>query len=402
MNKIGGSMEMLSTMQLTKDMAGLDVQSKMILHNKEVLAIILQDTVEEYEGYSRKEIMEFIEGASISEATEVSQGRTNSQVKGDSAEFAQLNEKVSYFDLLFCAKNPKLSTEKVLVNIRVDIESQKAYYPGYPIEMRGIYYLARQLSAQLSLITEQTDYGSLEKCYGIWICRDDIPKEDRYSISFYGIKNTKNIGINKVPGENYDLMTLVIIRLGDKVYDGEKGDECYELLRFLNTIMYPHKADFMKTISEYIDFSGNEELWKEAEQVRGLGQCIADEIREEIRDEVREEVKDEVREEVKDEIREEVKDEVREEVKDEVREEVKDEVREEVKDEVREEVKDEVREEVKDEVREEVREEGIRVLILDNLEEEIPRERSIIKLQRRFQLTEDQAVAYYDKFAARP
>ena len=56
MDKVKGSMEMLSSMQLTKDMAGLDAQSKMILHNKEVLAIILQDTVEEYKGYSRKEI----------------------------------------------------------------------------------------------------------------------------------------------------------------------------------------------------------------------------------------------------------------------------------------------------------------------------------------------------------
>ncbi|MCI8799507.1 MAG: hypothetical protein HFH88_06785 [Lachnospiraceae bacterium] len=391
MNKIGGSMEMLSAMQLTKDMAGLDAQSKMILHNKEVLAIILQDTVEEYKGYSRKEIMEFIEAASMSETIEISSGRTNSQVKGDNAEFAQLNEKVSYFDLLFCAKNPKLSTEKVLVNLRVDFESQKAYHPGYPIEKRGIYYLARQLSSQLSLITEQTDYGSLEKCYSIWICRDDIPKEERYSISFYGIQNTKNTGINKVPGENFDLMTLVIIRLGDKVYDGERGDESYELLRFLNTIMYPHKADFMQTISEYIDFSGNKELWKEAEQVRGLGQCIADEIREEIRDEVRAEVKNEVRAEVKNEVRAEVKNEVRAEVKNEVRAEVKNEVRAEVK--------DEVRAEIKDEVREELQEEGIKALILDNLEEQIPRERSIGKLQRLFHLTEEQAVVYYDRFA---
>ena len=138
MNKIGGSMEMLSAMQLTKDMAGLDAQSKMILHNKEVLAIILQDTVEEYKGYCRKEIMEFIEAGSMSETIEISSGRTNSQVKGDNAEFAQLNEKVSYFDLLFCVKSPKLSTEKVLVNLRVDFESQKGYHPGYPIEKRGI------------------------------------------------------------------------------------------------------------------------------------------------------------------------------------------------------------------------------------------------------------------------
>ena len=387
MNKIGGSMEMLSAMQLTKDMAGLDAQSKMILHNKEVLAIILQDTVEEYKGYSRKEIMEFIEAASMSETIEISSGRTNSQVKGDNAEFAQLNEKVSYFDLLFCAKNPKLSTEKVLVNLRVDFESQKAYHPGYPIEKRGIYYLARQLSSQLSLITEQTDYGSLEKCYSIWICRDDIPKEDRYSISFYGIQNTKNTGINKVPGENFDLMTLVIIRLGDKVYDGERGDESYELLRFLNTIMYPHKADFMQTISEYIDFSGNEELWKEAEQVRGLGQCIADEIREEIRDEVAAEVRNELSGEVREKMKGEIENEIRAEVKNEVKAKMENEIRAEVKDEVRE------------ELQEELREEGIRALVLDHLEESISRERSIGKLQRLFHLTEEKAAVYYDRFA---
>ena len=277
MNKIGGSMEMLSAMQLTKDMAGLDAQSKMILHNKEVLAIILQDTVEEYKGYSRKEIMEFIEAGSMSETIEISSGRTNSQVKGDNAEFAQLNEKVSYFDLLFCAKNPKLSTEKVLVNLRVDFESQKAYHPGYPIEKRGIYYLARQLSSQLSLITEQTDYGSLEKCYSIWICRDNIPKKAQYSVSVYEMTNTKNTCSYKVKEELYNLMTLVIIKLGNVVYNGKKEEEYYELLRFLDTIMSPHKEDFMDTVKEYIDFSQNKELWKEVTHVTGLGLSIFEE-----------------------------------------------------------------------------------------------------------------------------
>lgn len=196
MDKLTGSMEALSAMQLTEEMDGLDAQSKAILHSKEVLAVILQNTVEEYKGYSRKEIMEFIEADSLSETKEVSPGRTNTQVRGDSAEFAQLNEKVSMFDLLFRAKNPKLSNEDMLVNLHVDLEPQKTYRPGYPVEKRGIYYLARQLSAQLSLVTESTDYGQLEKCYSIWICCDDIPKNECYSVSFYEIANTKNIGVN--------------------------------------------------------------------------------------------------------------------------------------------------------------------------------------------------------------
>ena len=33
----------------------------------------------------------------------------------------------------------------------------------------------------------------------------------------------------------------------------------------------------MDTISEYIDFSNNEELWKAAERMEGLGQSIREE-----------------------------------------------------------------------------------------------------------------------------
>lgn len=85
MDKITGSMEALNAMQLTADTAGLDAECKTLLRSKEVLAVILQGTVEEYKGYNRKEIIEFIEADSMSETKEVSPGRTNTQVRGDSA-----------------------------------------------------------------------------------------------------------------------------------------------------------------------------------------------------------------------------------------------------------------------------------------------------------------------------
>ena len=243
MDKLKGTMETLSVMQLTADMEGLDAQSKALLRSKEVLAIILQGTVAEYRDYSRKEIMGFIEADSLTSAKEVSSGRTNTPVAGDNAEFNQLNEKVSYFDMAFRAINPRLSTEKVLISLHVDVEPQKTYLPGYPIEKRGMYYLARRLSAQLSLATDSADYGQLEKCYSIWICRDAVPAKEHYSISVYEMANTKNTGIRSVAKENYDLMTLVVVKLGSVVYDGQRGDEGYELLHFLNMIMYPHKED---------------------------------------------------------------------------------------------------------------------------------------------------------------
>lgn len=104
MDKIKGSMDALNAMQLTADMEGFDVQSKTLLHSKEVLAVILQGVMAEYRGYSRQEIMGFIEAESLVDDTEVSTGWTNTLIRGDSAEFVQLNEKTSYFDLMFRTK----------------------------------------------------------------------------------------------------------------------------------------------------------------------------------------------------------------------------------------------------------------------------------------------------------
>lgn len=344
MDKINGSMEALSTLQITADMEGLDAQCKTILRAKEVLAVILRETVEEYRGYRRSEIMDFIQERSMNSETEVSAGRTNTQIQAENPEYVQLNEKATYFDLVFRAANPAMSDHGVNVGMYIDVEPQKTYRPGYPIEKRGIYYLARMLGSQLSLVTDKTDYGMLEKCYSIWICRDHVPLDERYTMSFYKIKNTYHSGTCRPDVDNYDLMTLVVIRLGQKKYHGREEDKDYALMRFLNTVMYPHQEDFMDTIQDYIDFSKNMELWREVTQMSGLGQSILEEGKEEGREEGRKEGREEGRKEG--------------------------------------------------------REEGIHVLIKDHLEENIPKERSIIKLQKHFGLTLEKAEQFYEKYAS--
>ena len=217
MNKVQGTLETLSSFQLTPDMEALDAQSKILLHSREVLAVILREVVEEYRGYSRREVMDFIEMDSLQEGQEVSPDRTRSRIQGGDAEFIQLNERSARFDVVFRAYNPKLSGKQkkrkrkkavpgadIQVSLHVDVEPQKTYRPGYPIEKRGIYYLARSISAQLPLASRMTDYRKLEKCYSIWICRDDIPAEAQYGASFYEIVNTRNIGENPAEKETYD------------------------------------------------------------------------------------------------------------------------------------------------------------------------------------------------------
>ena len=54
---VQGSLGAASAFQMAEGMNALDKQSKKILQYKEVLAIILKETVEEYQGYSEAEIM---------------------------------------------------------------------------------------------------------------------------------------------------------------------------------------------------------------------------------------------------------------------------------------------------------------------------------------------------------
>lgn len=271
---VTGSLDVLNSLQLSSDLEGMDAVSKDILKNKEVLAVLLKGVVNEYQDYTTTEIMEFIESDSIVSDADVSTGRTNTRIQGENIEFVQLNEKTSNFDIRFISKNPILSSE-VQVNLHIDVEPQKDYRPGYPIEKRGMYYLSRSLCSQLSVITQKTDYNALAKCYSIWICRDNIPLEEQYSISYYEMENSRNIGNCLTRKEDYDLLSLVIIRLGNPECVSKEGKE--GILEFLSAIFYPHKKDFLDTVQKYIDFSQNEELWKEVSHMSGLGMSILQE-----------------------------------------------------------------------------------------------------------------------------
>lgn len=273
MDKSKGTLSLYSSLQLTEQMKGLDEESKLVLSQIPVLAVILKNCVREYADYSTKEIEGFIEADSIQvEETEVSNNRTNTTVKGSNTEFSALNEMLSKFDILFNTVNPLLSDEKILINLHVDIEPQKNYKPGYPVEKRGLYYLARKLSAQIPVVSDDTNYGTLEKCYSIWICRDNIPKKEQYTITRYGVGILEDSTYTDVKKENYDLEELILIRLGAEDYDGEVG-----LLDFLNILFYPHKKDFVNKLEKYIDLSSYDEWKEEAMKMSGLAESILEE-----------------------------------------------------------------------------------------------------------------------------
>lgn len=45
----------------------------------------------------------------------------------------------------------------------------------------------------------------------------------------------------------------------------------------MSAIFYPHKKDFLDIVQKYINFSQNEELWKELSNMSGLGMSILQE-----------------------------------------------------------------------------------------------------------------------------
>ena len=127
---------------------------------------------------------------------------------------------------------------------------------------------------------------------------------------------------------------------------GKGQSEAYGFLRFLNAIMYPHKDSFMATVSEYIDYSDNETLWKGVTDVSTIEEIKYAGMREELTEELTKELT----------------------------------------------------EELTKELTEELTEKFVRAMILDNLKEQIPKERIIIKIQRYFNLTKENAEKYYKKF----
>ena len=123
----------------------------------------------------------------------------------------------------------------------------------------------------------------------------------------------------------------------------------------------------MATVSEYIDYSDNETLWKGVTDVSTIEEIKYAGMREELTEKLTKELTEKITEEVTEKITEEVT--------------------------------EKITGELTKKIMEGVREESIQTMIQDNLEEQIPRERIIIKLQKRFDLTKEKAEEYYKKYA---
>ena len=185
-----------------------------VLSDKQVLAWILKRFVSEYEHLPLEEIeTKYIEPETIL-VSKAGVSRDSSGIKGLSEKDSTQTEGTVYYDIVFQAYYPGNEQEKI--GLYINLEAQADYYPGYPLEMRGIYYGARRLTSQLKQINRETNYGCLQKVYSIWLCVGNVPAYESDTVTLYDISKNDIIGSVKRNKDLYDLINVVIIRLNDE------------------------------------------------------------------------------------------------------------------------------------------------------------------------------------------
>ena len=132
-----------------------------------------------------------------------------------------------------------------LIEILLNLEIQNNDTPGYPIPKRGIYYTARMISSQRGTIFKDQEYGKIKRCVSIWVCEDTANFRsdtiNRYSFTEECLRGSFN-----EEKKDYDLMTVVVMRLGRKGENSE--DNAIRLLSkmFSTNLSYEDKLDALQ------------------------------------------------------------------------------------------------------------------------------------------------------------
>ncbi|MDD5833252.1 MAG: hypothetical protein PUC98_07225 [Clostridiales bacterium] len=216
---------------LDEQMKRYDREVKQLFVNRRVLAIILKRFVPEYEGCELEEIMDTYIEPELPDAASVNVQKNRSNITGMSNEDNANNERDLRYDIRFRAAYP--GGEGKYIGLIINLELQGRAHMDYPLEMRAVYYSARNISSQLTDLSESTDYGTLQKVYSIWIIYDDrISREDAGTVSLYSFNKNDIIGHMKVEKQHYDLISIIMIKLKESV---ENDDPCLKLINVLTS-----------------------------------------------------------------------------------------------------------------------------------------------------------------------
>ena len=147
-----------------------DKAAKKLLANKQILAQIMKNCVNEYSACSVDEIAEkYIEGTPEVGTVGVHVDdtnrpkRTSDVIAGSNNEDSTLTEGTINYDVRFDAIAPASegsAEQKDVIRLIINVEAQTAFNPGYPLTKRAIYYCSRMISAQHGPIFTNSEYLS--------------------------------------------------------------------------------------------------------------------------------------------------------------------------------------------------------------------------------------------------
>ncbi len=267
-------MEVENTLAKKLDTAGqnasYDAYCRNLLVNRQILARILKTCVKEFHDCPIKDIEEkYIEGTPKVHEIAVHRDESAEFIDGIGKEDVGMKEKPITYDIFFRVLSPK---DDEMIQMIINVESQKDFYPGYPLIKRGIYYCSRMISSQYGTETSDSHYEKLKKVYSIWICSNP-PKYRKNTITAYSMNEQNLVGSVTEKEENYDMLTVLAVCLGGP------GDENYEgLLRMLDVLLSDQvlPEEKKKILKNEFDVAMTKTMEREAMEMCNLSQGIVD------------------------------------------------------------------------------------------------------------------------------
>ena len=249
--------------------AAYDNACKRLLANKIILAWIMKSCLEEYRDCEIPEIAsKYIEGeAQISEAAVHPDEEAESlQITGLNTEDSTINEGTVTYDIRFRAIVPGTGER---ISLIINVEAQNDFYPGYPIVKRNLYYCCRLVSSQYGTEFTNSHYEKIKKVYSIFICMNP-PNYRKNTINQYSIQEENLIGEFGENVEYYDLLTGIIICLGDV------EDEMTGILKLLEVLLSSERSPKEKReiLQEEFNIKMTQELEREVSEMCNLSEGV--------------------------------------------------------------------------------------------------------------------------------
>lgn len=257
-----------NTIYTTDKEAQYDENAKQLLCNKNILAYVLVNAVDEFYGMNPAEVVAYIEEEPYAGVIPVDPGFTNvrnkkngEKINGWNTENVELNEGRICYDVLFTVRTHD-GKSKIIVNIEI----QKDEPTEYHILNRAVFYASREISSQKEREFTASKYNDIKQVYSIWICLN----QKKNSMQHIRLNKEELFNVYNWKGR-LDLINIVMIGIAQKLTDQEKN-----LNRFLGVIFSEQLNAKKKTeiLEREYNIPVRKELKEEIEIMCNLSQGI--------------------------------------------------------------------------------------------------------------------------------